>query len=162
MLLAGGDPLAAAVLAERSARHADGIGARIDAARARLLAGRAHGIAGDRRRAASSCARLRPSSLRAGRIAGASSAVRELRRIGLRMRGAGPARRRRGGCGGLPSLSGREYEVATLVRDRKTNRQIAGELFLSEKTVESHMRSIFVKLGVDARADVARRLEQVG
>jgi DNA-binding NarL/FixJ family response regulator len=58
------------------------------------------------------------------------------------------------------SLSDRELEVAALVRDRKTNREIAGELFLSEKTIESHLRNIFVKLGVDARADVARRIEQ--
>jgi DNA-binding CsgD family transcriptional regulator len=36
--------------------------------------------------------------------------------------------------------------VARLVVDRKTNSQIAAELFLSKKTVETHLRNIFGKL----------------
>ena len=44
--------------------------------------------------------------------------------------------------------------------DRHTNREIAGTLFLSEKTVESHMRNIFVKLSVSSRVDVARAIER--
>src|SRR5436190_698269 len=66
------------------------------------------------------------------------------------------ARRRRApGSTGLDSLSGREREVAELVAQGRTNKQIAGELFLSEKTVESHMAKVFTKLGVSARAAVA-------
>ncbi len=52
--------------------------------------------------------------------------------------------------GGVASLTRRELEIAELVRARRTNREIAAELFLSEKTVESHLRHIFGKLGVSA------------
>ena len=44
--------------------------------------------------------------------------------------------------------------------DRKTNPQIAETLFLSPKTVETHMRNIFHKLDVSSRTDVARAVER--
>src|SRR6266496_2552853 len=53
-----------------------------------------------------------------------------------------------GGCG----LTAREVEVLRLVATGSTNRAIAGELFLSEKTVARHVSNIFVKLGVSSRA----------
>ena len=49
-------------------------------------------------------------------------------------------------------LSGREVEVLAQVATGKTNRQIAEELTLSEKTVARHVSNIFVKLGVSSRA----------
>jgi DNA-binding CsgD family transcriptional regulator len=52
--------------------------------------------------------------------------------------------------------------VAQLVVDRRTNPEIAAELFLSIKTVESHLRNIFHKLDVSSRVEVARALEQAG
>jgi DNA-binding NarL/FixJ family response regulator len=64
------------------------------------------------------------------------------------------------GADALADLSERELEVARLVVDRKTNREIAGELFVSLKTVEAHMRNLFRKLGVSSRAEVARTLER--
>jgi DNA-binding CsgD family transcriptional regulator len=51
--------------------------------------------------------------------------------------------------------------VARLVVDRKSNAEIAAELFLSQKTVESHLRNIFRKIGVSSRADLARAVERV-
>ena len=81
---------------------------------------------------------------------------RELRRLGARAEPRGPAAE---GDSGLGSLTKRELEIATLATDRKTNREIAAELFLSGKTVESHMRHIFQKLGVSSRVEVARAIE---
>ncbi|MFL5727025.1 MAG: ATP-binding protein [Chloroflexota bacterium] len=53
-------------------------------------------------------------------------------------------------------LSRREMEVAELVADGATNSQVAARLFISERTVESHVANIFNKLGVDNRLQVAR------
>ena len=50
-----------------------------------------------------------------------------------------------------PALSAREVEVAELVLRGLTNRAIANELSISEHTVESHMTSIFNRLGLRSR-----------
>ena len=49
-------------------------------------------------------------------------------------------------------LTARELEVLSLVAQAKTNRQIADQLFISEKTVASHLSHIFTKLGLSSRA----------
>ena len=55
--------------------------------------------------------------------------------------------------GPLPDgLTARELEVLTLLARGKTNRVIAQELFISEKTVASHVSHIFTKLGVGSRS----------
>ena len=61
---------------------------------------------------------------------------------------------------GVESLTERELQVARLIVDRRTNPQIAAELFLSPKTVESHVRNLFHKLGVSSRVEVARVVER--
>ena len=62
--------------------------------------------------------------------------------------------------GGVDALTQRELEIARRIVDRRTNRQIAEELFLSPKTVETHIRNIFGKLGADSRVEVARIVER--
>ena len=62
------------------------------------------------------------------------------------------------GPGSRPSPQ-REAEVAHLVVDRRTNPEIATELFLSVKTVETHLRTIFRKLDVPSRYELARVIE---
>ena len=49
-------------------------------------------------------------------------------------------------------LTQRELEVLVLLAQGKTNRTIATELFISEKTVASHVSHIFTKLGVASRS----------
>jgi DNA-binding NarL/FixJ family response regulator len=49
-------------------------------------------------------------------------------------------------------LTAREVEVLRLVATGRTNRSIAADLFLSEKTVARHVSNIFAKLGLPSRA----------
>jgi DNA-binding NarL/FixJ family response regulator len=50
--------------------------------------------------------------------------------------------------------------VAELVVDRRTNPEIAARLFLSNKTVETHLRNIFRKMDVTSRVELARAIER--
>jgi DNA-binding NarL/FixJ family response regulator len=63
---------------------------------------------------------------------------------------------------GLSALSSRELEIAELVSDGHTNRQIAGKLSLSEKTIETYLSRVFTKLGVSSRAAVASAIVRAG
>jgi DNA-binding NarL/FixJ family response regulator len=56
-----------------------------------------------------------------------------------------------------PVFSHREKQVLRLVLTGLTNSEIAGQLYLSESTVKSHLSSSFRKLGVSSRAEVLRR-----
>ena len=58
----------------------------------------------------------------------------------------------RAGAANAGGLTARELEVLRLVAAGKTNRAIATDLVLSEKTVARHVSNIFVKLGVSSRA----------
>ncbi len=49
-------------------------------------------------------------------------------------------------------MTARELDVLRLVATGKTNRSIAADLFLSEKTVARHVSNIFTKLGLASRA----------
>ncbi|MFI2485564.1 AAA family ATPase [Promicromonospora kroppenstedtii] len=80
--------------------------------------------------------------------------TRTLRRLGLPVPYPWRGGRRSNGLG----LSGREREVALLAARGRTNRQIAADLFLSPRTVESHVRNALRKLDCTSRADLAVRL----
>ena len=58
-----------------------------------------------------------------------------------------------------PALTRREREVAKLVARGLTNRRIAKELVLSERTVENHVRNILKKLNLSSRSEVAAWVE---
>ena len=61
----------------------------------------------------------------------------------------------------MESLSGREREVLALMAEGRSNRAIGERLFLSPKTVEAHVSSIFSKLGIDDTPDDNRRILSV-
>ncbi len=56
---------------------------------------------------------------------------------------------------GDPGLTRREREIASLVAEGLTNREIAQRLFISERTADGHLEHIREKLGVSSRAQVA-------
>ncbi|MFW6079014.1 MAG: response regulator transcription factor, partial [Gemmatimonadota bacterium] len=58
----------------------------------------------------------------------------------------------RAGSGARHGLTPRELEVLRLVAAGKTNRAIAEELYISERTVERHVSNIFGKLRVSSRS----------
>jgi DNA-binding NarL/FixJ family response regulator len=85
-------------------------------------------------------------------------AEQELRQLGQRVhRRTRPGKT---GAEGLESLTERELQIARLVVDRQTNPEIAAELFLSKKTIESHLHNMFHKLGITSRVELARAVEQ--
>ncbi|MBC8104883.1 MAG: response regulator transcription factor [Cytophagales bacterium] len=59
-------------------------------------------------------------------------------------------------------LTPREREVALLLVEGKTNRQIAEQLFVSEKTAKTHVSSIIRKLSAGGRSGVAQLLKPSG
>jgi transcriptional regulator of acetoin/glycerol metabolism/DNA-binding CsgD family transcriptional regulator len=59
---------------------------------------------------------------------------------------------------GLGSLTDAERSVANLVAEGLTNRQIAERVFISRHTVDFHLRSIFRKVGVASRVELARQV----
>jgi DNA-binding NarL/FixJ family response regulator len=61
----------------------------------------------------------------------------------------------------LDELSPREKEVLALMAEGRTNAGIAKRLWLTEKTVEAHVRTILMKLGLPANADDHRRVMAV-
>ena len=68
---------------------------------------------------------------------------------------ATPLVARRAGTG---PLTAREAEIARLAAGRLSNRQIAEQLVVSERTVENHLYRIFIKLGVSGRDALAGAL----
>jgi DNA-binding NarL/FixJ family response regulator len=130
----------------------------LDEAQARLVASRALAVAGRLEHAADEAVRAAAIFDRCGAPARRAAAERELRRLGHRRL----HRRSRPGTGdvGVAALTERELQVARMIVDRRTNAEIAAALFLSPKTVESHVRNLFHKLSVSSRVEVARAVER--
>ena len=151
--LATGAPERGAEEAIAAATGFETIEAPIHAAAARILAGRGLAESGDRGGAIAQFERAAEVFEACGAPRRRDEAERELRRLGRTIY-------RRSGASGLESLTARELEIARLVVDRQTNTQIAAALFLSKKTVETHLRNIFGKVGVSSRVELARAVER--
>jgi DNA-binding CsgD family transcriptional regulator len=153
-----GEPTTAVERALAAAAAFEAAEALWDAARARELAGRALARAGDSDRAALELERAAAAFDSFGSLRYRDQAERELHKLGRHIH-----RRTHPGStdgSGIESLTERELQVARLVVDRRTNSEIAAELFLSQKTVETHLRNIFHKMDVTTRAALARAVER--
>jgi len=73
----------------------------------------------------------------------------------LALRESGPEHADAVPAGTTGPLARRELEVSRLIAEGMTNRQIGAQLFISERTVGSHVRSIMDKLGLNHRAQIA-------
>ena len=135
VLLAEGDPRASLATLREAHRSWRTLDAPYQAARVRL-------------RIAIACRALGDHASAELEFEGARSAFERL--------GADPDLARLARLAGTPrpgGLSARESEVLTLVAAGKTNRAIATELFISEKTVARHLSNIFTKLRLSSRAE---------
>ena len=133
--LAEGDPGGACATLHKALERWSELDVPYEVATARLLMGQACRDAGDEEGATSSFAVAETIFERLG-AADRARTTRELR-------SGAPLP-----CG----LSQREVEVLRLVASGRTNREIATELFLSEKTIARHISNIFTKIDVKSRA----------
>jgi DNA-binding CsgD family transcriptional regulator len=56
----------------------------------------------------------------------------------------------------LLQLTAQELQVARLVAEGMSNKEVAARLFLSPRTIDAHLRSVFSKLGITSRTQLAR------
>ena len=80
----------------------------------------------------------------------AERARSELRASGLTLQRREPAAQEQ--------LTQQELQIARLVADGKTNREVAATLFLSPKTIEFHLTHIYRKLDIHSRSELVRRI----
>jgi DNA-binding NarL/FixJ family response regulator len=143
------DPASAAQRALAAAEAFAKASRPLEEGRARLLAGITLATA-DRSQALDQLHRAKTLFADCGAHRLWERAVREQRWLGRR-RGSHDGR---AASTALP-LSGRELEIAQLIAQGHTNRQIARKLRLSDKTIDTYLSRIFAKLGVSSRAVVA-------
>ena len=88
-----------------------------------------------------------------GAVPWAERARQELRASGETIRQRAPERRE--------DLSPQEMQIAQLAADGLTNKEIGERLFLSHRTISSHLYRLFPKLGIRSRSELAAALKQV-
>ena len=62
----------------------------------------------------------------------------------------------------LADLTSQEPQIAHLAADGRTNAEIGGQLFLSPRTIEWHLRNVFGKLAISSRKELCAALSEPG
>jgi DNA-binding CsgD family transcriptional regulator len=145
--LLGPDEAAPAHFEAALALH-DGHGHPFDLARTELAYGEA--LRRARRRG-----EARPRLRRALELFQRLGAAPWAERAGAELRATGETARKRDPST-LSQLTPQELQIVQLVGEGGTNREIGAQLFLSRRTIDYHLRNVFVKLGVSSRAELIR------
>jgi DNA-binding CsgD family transcriptional regulator/tetratricopeptide (TPR) repeat protein len=139
-------------LLEEAVQVLDGSPAKLEHAKARTELGAAMRRANQRSRAREQLRQAVELATICGATALAARAERELLATG--------ARPRRVALSGVDSLTPSERRVAELAAQGPTNREIAQALFVTQRTVEVHLTSIYRKLAINSRSQIAAALAQ--
>ena len=131
-----------------------GSGAELEYARALIELGKALRVSGRRVAAREQLGRGYELATRCTATRLAEHAWQELLAAG--------ARPRRKELKGVASLTPSERRIVELAADGRTNREIAQALFVTTKTVETHLGHAYTKLGVGSRTDLADALAAAG
>jgi DNA-binding NarL/FixJ family response regulator len=155
ILLARGRP-GEAITAAQTARNT---GSPLLAARAQLLKGQTLAASADRQGAISALVQAEHELASFGAQRWRAEATRELRRLGHRSQTTKkrPSADRNSA---LEALTAREREIAALVAAGHTNREIAHQLVLSDKTIQTHLRNIYAKLSLRSRIELTHAILQ--
>jgi ATP/maltotriose-dependent transcriptional regulator MalT len=153
--LAGGDGERAVERARQAVELLSTTGCRAHLARAHHVLGRSL-PADERAEAVDALERAAALFEEAGSSWRRRRSLEALRRLGSAGRRAAAA------ALGPDSLTRREREVARLAATGMSAKDIAGSLFVGERTVESHLASVYAKLGVDSKLQLVRRAEELG
>ncbi len=154
LLAAGGDLDGAASALEVALEQVRPLGQPFEEARTLLAAGE---VARRARRKQRSATLLREARRRFGDLGAArwrDRAESELARVGIRGPRPGTGSRPDGG----PALTSAEEQVAALALAGRSTAEIAAELFMGKRTVESHLSHVYRKYQVRSRAELARKL----
>jgi DNA-binding NarL/FixJ family response regulator len=144
-----GDPVDAATRAYASASLDAVSGARLERLRDRILYATALAAAGDHELAVQTLAEIASEADLLGATAVRKLASQVRRQLSEQL----PS-----GDGGFASLSDREREIAILVAEGHTNRSIGSTLFLSERTVQTHLSRILKVMGLPSRTAIPAAL----
>ena len=144
---AAGDVEQAVDLLEEALHRLEDVPLPLERARTLLALGTGQRRARERRAARESLEAAAAAFGELGATLWAERARAEIARIGGRV-AAGP------------ELTPNEMQVAQLVAEGLTNKEVAARLFLSPKTVEFHLRNVFRKVGVKSRTELTRRLPE--
>lgn len=140
----------AAHLAREAVRQYEKSGTPIDAAQARVLLGRILAKSGE----AAAARREFDAALTVSNAHGAADMAARAREARARLDETS-AETDRTPVSAFDGLTGRQQEIVGRVVRGLTNRQIAEELFVSEKTVEAHLSRLYTRLNVSSRAALA-------